>query len=83
MLNISSVGFVRYKTVKVATLYSIIQIGFSTHQVSPYNAHSRSQRLSICLTRWNHCILLITFTDNEEAQCVLWSYSPCGIVFFY
>jgi hypothetical protein len=59
---------------------SLIYI-FFTHQVSPPNARSRSQRLSVC--RWHHCALLIVFTDKGKARCALWSYSPRDVLVFF
>jgi len=50
MLNVSNIGLVRYKTVTMATMGSIIHIVFFTHQLSPHNTRPRSQRLSVC--RW-------------------------------
>jgi len=74
MLNINVIELLWYKTVKVATL--IPSHNFFAQQVSPPNAHSGSQGLSVsvCLSvcRWRSCLLLIMFTDVEKVQCVLW-----------
>jgi len=54
---------------KLATLDSITQIVVHTHQVSPPNSRSSSQRLSVC--HWCHCTLLIMFTDKKNAMCLV------------
>ena len=48
MLTVNNIELLQCKTLKVATLNSVTQ--FFTHQVSPPNAHSRSQGLSHCST---------------------------------
>jgi len=50
MFNVNNIGVVRYKTVKVATLVSVIQVVVFTHHVSSPYARSRSPSLSVCLT---------------------------------
>lgn len=50
MLNVKNTGFRQCKTVKLATMDSITQIVIFTHQMSPPDTHSRSQRLSVNLS---------------------------------
>lgn len=48
MSNVNNIGLLQYKGVKVATLDSITH--FSHTPGVPTNAHSRTHRLSVCLT---------------------------------
>jgi hypothetical protein len=83
MLNLNNTGIVQYKTVKVATLDSITQIVFFTHEMPPPIMLAQGHKVSFSDCRWRCCTPLVIFTDKEKAQYVLWSHIPRDILVFF
>lgn len=81
MLNGNNTGMVQYKTVKVATLDSIIQIVFS-HTRCPHLMLAQGHKVSLAGCGWRRCTLFILFADKEETQCVLLSHNPHDFLVF-
>ena len=71
MLN-GYIRLVRYKTVKMATLYSITQTVFA-HTRCPHLMFDQGHNVCLFDCRWRRCAVLIILTDKEKAQWFLWS----------
>jgi len=84
MLNVNNIGLMLYQTVQVATLAFIIQVNFFSqtrcHHLVLTQDHNTSVSVQLSLLPL-HAVL--TFTNKEKVQCVLWSYSPCEILMFF
>jgi len=69
MLNINNIGLLRYETVKVATL--IASFSFFAQQMSPPNAHSGPQVLSVCLSLAKLLAVDNVYRHTKSAMCLV------------
>lgn len=66
MLSVNYIGHVRYNTVKLATLDTIMRI-VSLHTKFPHLMPAQGYNVTECVCRWRRCKLLTMFTDKEKS----------------
>lgn len=69
MLNISNIGLLQHKTVKVATL--IPTLNLFAQQVSPPNARSGPQGLNVCLSLAKLLAVDNVCRHRKSAMCLV------------